>query len=119
MEIKEALEHLTTEQQEEITRFAAGLLAKQKNEENHREAMKAVFVGGALNGQTMTTDEIYIAGHWNGKFSRSWRKEREEGRITPRPELWNQPLVDGYLSPMWDGDGLRYETQEVYDILSR
>ena len=25
--------------------------------------------------------------------------------------------IDGYLSPMYDGGRLRYETQEVYDMM--
>lgn len=40
-----------------------------------------------------------------------------------RPKLNNQPVLDGYLSPMVDGwkDNkivIRYETQEVYDMMS-
>lgn len=40
-----------------------------------------------------------------------------------RDELKNQPTLKGYLGPMWNGieDGkavIRYETQEVYDMLS-
>lgn len=77
--------------------------------------------------------------------TRSWEAERKLRRPVPRQELDNQPTVDGYVGPMWDGiryivDGklkygfelteaqkeglstaaiLRYETQAVYDMLSR
>ena len=80
--------------------------------------MKALFVGGRFNGQTMTTKEIF-ATCWNGKFTPNWSEARAHGAIVPRAELDNQPMVDGYLCPMWDGGMLRYETAEAYDILSR
>lgn len=32
--------------------------------------------------------------------------------------LDNAPIYEGFLSPMYDGGMLRYETQEVYDVLS-
>ena len=44
---------------------------------------------------------------------------RETGELLTRAELDNQPMVDGYLRPMWDGGMLRYESAEAYDILSR
>ena len=28
-----------------------------------------------------------------------------------------KPMIDGYLSPMLDGGRLRYETQEIYDLM--
>lgn len=38
-----------------------------------------------------------------------------------RKELLGAPLVEGYLSPSYDGPEhpLRYETQEEYDILTK
>lgn len=46
---------------------------------------------------------------------------RKNGGFTHREELDNQPIFEGYLSPMWDGSMhcLRYETPEVYNVLSR
>ena len=41
---------------------------------------------------------------------------REKGACVHRKELDNQPKFEGFLSPMWDGGCLRYETQEVYDM---
>ena len=35
-----------------------------------------------------------------------------------REELRHQPKFSGVLGPMWDGDGIRYESQEVYDQMS-
>lgn len=80
--------------------------------------MKAIFVGGKLNGLEMDVEEIVNSGLWNGKLSFDYSEFRQKGACVPRKELDNQPLVDGYLSPMWDGGMIRYETQEVYDILS-
>lgn len=100
------------------------------------------FVGGELDKKMMVRSEVELMadGH---KPDRSY--ERMCGRLVQREELDNQPKVRGYLGPMWDGkrymldDGrmvytfenvnpasiveivgvMRYETQEVYDLLSR
>ena len=81
--------------------------------------MKAIFVGGKLDGEELDVDEIYwMEGLWNGCVTRSLAKERAEGRLCPRAELDNQPKCNGYLGPMWDGDKLRYESHDVYDRMS-
>ena len=80
--------------------------------------MEAIFVGGKLNGMRMTVEEIK-AKYWNGKLSEDLSALRARGILVHRAELDNQPLVDGYYGPMWDGNKLRYETPEVYDMLSR
>lgn len=41
-----------------------------------------------------------------------------------REELWEQPILEGFVGPMYDGtkDGkavIRYETPEVYELLSK
>ena len=91
--------------------------------------MKTVyeFVGGKYHNMRMPLEAVEAIG--NGRYSKDWSIERAQGAIAPREELDNQPLVDGYLAPMWDGirvDNrceqyavLRYETFEVYDMLSR
>lgn len=78
--------------------------------------MKAIFVGGRFNGVKCEIEDMLKFS--NGRFSKDFSKEREQGLCVHRKELDNQPLFDDYLSPMWDGDKLRYETQEVYDMLS-
>lgn len=35
-----------------------------------------------------------------------------------RAELCGQPMIKGFLGPMWDGDAIRYETSEVNDLMS-
>ena len=79
--------------------------------------MTAVFVGGRYNGMVVTAEELEAMG--NGRRSEDLSELRARGCLVHRAELDNQPLVDGYLSPMWDGGRLRYETYEVYDMLSR
>ena len=99
------------------------------------------FVGGRLHGQLMQHEEVekIATGH-----TPYYGRERAMGACVPRAELDIRPKVKGYLGPMWDGtryevDGrlrsdwelteaekagkepiaiLRYETQEVYDMLS-
>ena len=34
-----------------------------------------------------------------------------------RAELDNQPMLEGFVGPMWDGGKLRYETPEIYNRL--
>ena len=99
------------------------------------------FVGGSLDGWLVSQEwvEQIATGHtpYRGR-------ERALGGFGPREELDGQHTVKGYLGPMWDGlryevDGrlrsdwelteeekagkeptaiLRYETKEVYDMLS-
>lgn len=52
-------------------------------------------------------------------FTSYMSKEREQGRLVHREELDNKPEYENFAGPMWDGDGLRYETWDVYDMLSR
>ena len=81
--------------------------------------MKAYFAGGRYNGLEIDTQDILESNLWNGELTEDLSELRARGVCVHRAELDNQPMVDGYLSPMWDGDGLRYETWEVYDMLSR
>lgn len=80
--------------------------------------MMARFVGGPLNGKFIPVEEVK-AKYWNGRLSEDLSEARARGALVHRAELDNQPKVDGYCGPMWDGDCLRYETWEVYDMLSR
>lgn len=79
--------------------------------------MEAIFVGGKLNGQVMPVEKV-IREYCNGHYTEDLSEIRKRGGCVHRKELDNQPMVDGYLSPMWDGGMLRYETQEVYNMLS-
>ena len=81
------------------------------------------FVGGPLNGVTFHNPNDAWA-FSNGK-SEDLSEIRKAGGCVHRAELDNQPTFHGYLGPMWDGTRnngeyavLRYETQEVYVMLS-
>lgn len=78
------------------------------------------FIGGKYNGKTMTRTEVENIS--NGR-TEDLTHIRQQGGTCHREELDNQPLVNGYLSPMFSHIGygiiyLRYETQEVYDTMS-
>lgn len=78
------------------------------------------FLGGKYNGKTMTKAEVETLSHG---LTEDLTHIRQKGGTCHRKELDNQPLVDGYLSPMYSHIDyglvyLRYETQEVYNILS-
>jgi len=78
--------------------------------------LEAVFVGGPYDGKVVSHEELEKMG--NGKFViRSSVLSQHNDKLI-NLDLEDQPLVDGYLSPMLDGGRLRYETQDVYDTLS-
>lgn len=95
------------------------------------------FVGGRWNGRKVELEEAVK--YATGK-TEDLSKVRKNGGFCRRVELDNKPTFDGYLSPMWDGLRycgmyefevserikrsvepvaiLRYETQEVYNMMS-
>lgn len=101
------------------------------------------FHGGRYDGRRMTRHETIKVG--NAEFTDNMIYERLEGMSAHREELDDQPLVSGYLSPMWGGmmylvDGeeksefdvpeedrkshlcfgiIRYEAQEYYEEMCR
>ena len=79
------------------------------------------FVGGNLNGKILTKEEIDRIAIG---LTENQESLREKGVTVHRKELDNQPIVKDYLGPMFEKIDygkiyLRYETQEVYDILSK
>ena len=102
------------------------------------------FVGGEFNGKLWRYAALEARNIITG-YSDDLSAERAQGALCKRAELDNQPLVKGYLSPMYDGKRyivngvmkydfqcteeekqnneyitvIRYETQEAYDRLSR
>lgn len=81
---------------------------------SHGMNLCAKFVGGKYNGWFVNHEVLKTMG--NGKFSVRWSQVNPDSQVV-NLKLEDQPLVDGYLSPMLDGDLLRYETQEVYDMM--
>lgn len=76
------------------------------------------FVGGVYDGKYLTEAQVE-KDLCNGKHSADLSEIRARGGCVHHAVLDNCPMVDGYLSPMWDAGMLRYETPEVYDMLSR
>lgn len=85
------------------------------------------FVGGPFHNEHLTVEAAEELHDICGSgWSYDWSEERESGACVPREELDKELQFKGYLGPMWDGtcrvNGeevyvLRYETQEVYDML--
>ena len=101
------------------------------------------FVGGPYNGKIWHYAALEVRNLIAG-YSEDLSAKRATGALCKRAELDNQPLVNGYLGPMYDGaryvvNGklkydfqcseeekqgeplhvIRYETQEAYNMLSR
>lgn len=80
--------------------------------------MKAIFVGGRYNGMEIDAAQVIELPEFSGQYTADLTEERARGSWVHRAELDLQPIVFGYVGPMWDGGKLRYETQEVYDMMS-
>lgn len=80
---------------------------------SHAIPHPAFFVGGKYHGLYMTHKELCRKG--NGKFTPRWSAMKYHNENLINLDLEDQPMIDGYLSPMLDGGYLRYETQKVYD----
>ena len=89
-----------------------------ENHEMKQLITMAYFVGGIYDGKYMTEWQIEQE-YGNGRHSADYSESRKRGGCVPFAVLDNTPCVDGYLEPMWDNGMLRYETQEVYNLLSR
>lgn len=99
------------------------------------------FVGGEFNGKMWHYAALEARNLIKG-YSDDLSEQRAKGVLCHRAELDNQPLIDGYLTPMYDGKRyningvlkydfectevekanrepitvIRYETQEVYNM---
>ena len=81
--------------------------------------MKAIFVGGKMHKIVIETEDVIKQDLLKVlRYTDDLSLQRGRGELVHRKELDNQPIFEGYLSPMWDGDRLRYETQEVYNMMS-
>lgn len=81
--------------------------------------MKAIFVNEHFNQPLILPIEeaeniFEVAGYMEDHSDL-----RERGICTYRKEIDNQPRFKGWVGPMFDGGMLRYETQNVYDMLSQ
>ena len=51
-------------------------------------------------------------------YTENCTEQRNKGILCHRAELDNQPIFKNFVGPMWDYNCLRYETEEVYRIMS-
>lgn len=80
--------------------------------------MKAIFIHEDLETPVeMTIEEAKKVFNQKG-ISFDYSRWRKNGLIVPREELDNQPIFEGFVGPMWDGDKLRYESYKTYDEMS-
>lgn len=101
------------------------------------------FVGGEFNGKMWQYAALEVRNLIKG-YSKDYSEQRAKGILCKRAELDNQPIIDGYMPPMYDGKRyiingelksewqcteaqkanndfvhvIRYETEEVYDMMS-
>ena len=73
------------------------------------------FVGGKYNGAVVS--EYYVETTMcNGRHSPDESETRNRGGCVHHAVLDNVPEVEGYTS-MWDGDRIRYESWDVYNMM--
>ena len=51
-------------------------------------------------------------------YTEDLSETRKKGGLVHREELDNQPIFEGFCSPMWENGKLRYESYAVYNMLS-
>lgn len=83
---------------------------------SHAMDVPAVFYGGRLDGLRISHKELME--YPNKGYTPRWSAMKEHNWNLVNLKLEDQPIIEGYLSPMLDGGNLRYETQEVYDANS-
>lgn len=78
------------------------------------------FYGGPLNGKVLERNQVEKIAN---NITRDYSEEREKGLLVHRKELDKQPTINNYLGPMFEAIDygkiyLRYETPEIYEMLS-
>lgn len=84
---------------------------RERSRDNFDPNMPVVLVGGRQQGE-YTAQEIV------DNFEVTGYKEPSTNATYANSKIIGYPKIKGYLGPMWDGDRIRYETQEVYNGLS-
>lgn len=77
---------------------------------------KAYFYGGRYDGLVVTIDELENMDYDGRTEDLSYARSR--GAWVHRAELDDKPTFDDYAGPMWDDGQLRYETWDLYEIMS-
>lgn len=80
--------------------------------------MKAIFIHEDFkNPLELTLEEAKKMFKVTG-YTEDLSEYREKGGMVHRAELDNQPIFEGFVSPMWDSGCLRYESYKMYDLMS-
>lgn len=81
------------------------------------------LVGGEYAGTYTYAELVKLPIYIKDNDDSAMKTARNNGGFTHRKELDDQPILNGYLGPMWDGvkdnqAHIRYETQGVYDMMA-
>ena len=83
----------------------------ERSSQNFDPDMPVVIVGGDLQGH-YTAQEIV------DNFDVTGFVKPSENAIYADSEIIGYPHIKDYIGPMWDGDKIRYESQDAYDFFS-
>lgn len=82
-----------------------------KSSERFDPNMPVIIVGGDKQGHYVAQDII-------DNFDISGYVEPSQNPIYTDSPIVGYPKIKGYVGPMWDGDKIRYESQDAYDFYS-
>lgn len=74
--------------------------------------MPVIIVGGDKQGRYVAQDII-------DNFDIKGYVEPSQNPIYTDSQLIGYPKIKGYIGPMWDGEKIRYESQDAYDFYSK
>ena len=74
--------------------------------------MPVIIVGGDKQGRYTAQDII-------DNFDIDGYVEPSQNPIYTDSQLIGYPKIKGYIGPMWDGEKIRYESQDAYDFYSK
>lgn len=74
--------------------------------------MTVIIVGGDKQGRYVAQDII-------DNFDIKGYVETSQNPIYTDSQLIGYPKIKGYIGPMWDGEKIRYESQDGYDFYSK
>lgn len=83
-----------------------------KSSERFDPNMPVIIVGGDKQGRYTAQDII-------DNFDIKGYVEPSQNPIYTDSQLIGYPKIKGYIGPMWDGEKIRYESQDAYDFFSR
>ena len=104
MNIKEMNERMMRAREEHERDFKE---VTSKQDGSYAKDIEARFVGGKLDGMRISHEELMKM--QNKGYTPRFSELKSHNPLLVNLELEDQPIIDGYLSPMIDGGCLRYE----------